>query len=43
MASLRGESSGAIGRDLVIGKQCSCVSASTSWTMGGLVPADTTG
>jgi hypothetical protein len=34
MASLCGESSGALGRDLVTGKQYSCVSASTTWTMG---------
>jgi hypothetical protein len=33
---------GAIGRDLVAGKQYSCVSAST-WTRGDLVPTDTTG
>jgi hypothetical protein len=42
VASLCGESSGALGRDLVTGKQYSCVSAST-WTRGGLVPTDTTG
>jgi hypothetical protein len=34
---------GALGRDLVTGKQYSCVSASTTWTRGGLVPTDTTG
>jgi hypothetical protein len=33
---------GALGRDLVAGKQYSFVSAST-WTRGGLVPTDTTG
>jgi hypothetical protein len=27
----------------VTGKQYSCVSASTMWTRGGLVPTDTTG
>jgi hypothetical protein len=43
VASLCGESSGALGRDLVTGKQYSCVSASTTWTKGGLVPTDTTG
>jgi hypothetical protein len=43
VASLCGESSGALGRDLVTGKQYSCVSASTTWTKGGLVPIDTTG
>jgi hypothetical protein len=43
VASLCGESSGALGRDLVTGKQYSCVSASTTWTKGGLVPNDTTG
>jgi hypothetical protein len=37
------ESSGALGRDLVTGKRYSCVSASTTWTKGGLVPTDTTG
>jgi hypothetical protein len=37
VASLCGESSGALGRDLVTGKQYSCVSASTTWTRGGLV------
>jgi hypothetical protein len=42
VASLCGESRGALGRDLVTGKQYSCVSAST-WTRGGLVPTDTTG
>jgi hypothetical protein len=42
VASLCGESSGALGRDLVTGKQYSCVSASTTWTRGGLVPTDTT-
>jgi hypothetical protein len=41
-ASLCGKSSGALGRDLVTGKQYSCVSASTTWTRGGLVPTDTT-
>ena len=30
------------GRDLVTGKQYSCVSASTTWTSGGLVSIDTT-
>jgi hypothetical protein len=30
-----------LGRDLVTGKHC--VSASTTWTRGGLVPTDTTG
>jgi hypothetical protein len=29
--------------DLVTGKQYSCVSASTTWTRGDLVPTDTTG
>jgi hypothetical protein len=44
VASLCGKSSGAdLGRDLVTGKQYSCVSASTTWTRGGLVPTDTTG
>jgi hypothetical protein len=43
VASLCGESSGALGRDLVAGKQYSCVSASTTWTRGGLVPTDTMG
>jgi hypothetical protein len=43
VASLCGESSGALGRDLVTRKQYSCVSASTSWTRGGLVPTDATG
>jgi hypothetical protein len=38
-----GESSGDIGRNLVTGKQYSCVSASTTWTRGGLVPTDTIG
>jgi hypothetical protein len=42
VASLCGKSSGALGRDLVTGKQYSCVSASTMWTRGGLVPTDTT-
>jgi hypothetical protein len=42
MVSLRGESSGAIGRDLMTENQYSCVSASTTWTRGGLVPIDTT-
>jgi hypothetical protein len=32
-----------LGRDLVTGKQYSCVSASTMWTRGGFVPTDTTG
>jgi hypothetical protein len=36
------ESSSALGRDLVTGKQYTCVSAST-WTRGGLVPTNTTG
>jgi hypothetical protein len=39
---LSGESSGALGRDLVTGKQYSYVSTSTTWTRGGLVPTDTT-
>jgi hypothetical protein len=43
VASLCGESSGALGGDLVTGKQYSCVSASTKWTRGGLVPTDITG
>jgi hypothetical protein len=43
VASLGGKSSGALGRDLVTGKQYSCVSASTTWTRGGLVPTDITG
>jgi hypothetical protein len=43
VASLSGKSSGAIGRDLVTGKQYSCVSASTMLTRGGLVPTDTMG
>jgi hypothetical protein len=43
MVTLCGKSSGAIGRDLVTGKQYSCVSASTTWTRGGLMPTDTTG
>jgi hypothetical protein len=42
VASLCGESSGDLERDLVTGKQYSCVSASTPWTRGGLVPTDTT-
>jgi hypothetical protein len=42
VASHCGKSSGALGRDLVAGKQYSCVSAST-WTRGGLVPTNTTG
>jgi hypothetical protein len=33
----------AFGRDLVTGKQYSCVSTSTTWTRGGLVLTDTTG
>jgi hypothetical protein len=37
-----GESSGALGRDLMTEKQYSCVSASAMWTRGGLVPTDTT-
>jgi hypothetical protein len=37
------ESSVALGRDFVTRKQYSCVSASTTWTRGGLVPTDTTG
>jgi hypothetical protein len=40
VASLYGESSGALGRDLVTRKQYSCVSASTTWTGGGLVPTE---
>jgi hypothetical protein len=32
-----------LGRDLVTGKQYSCVSASTTWTRGGFVPTDTMG
>jgi hypothetical protein len=43
VVSLCGESSGALGRDLVTGKQYSCVNASTTWTRGGLVPTDTKG
>jgi hypothetical protein len=43
VASLCGESSRALERDLVTGKQYSCVSASTMWTRGGLVPTDNTG
>jgi hypothetical protein len=43
VASLCGKSSGALVRDLVTGKQYSCVSASATWTRGGLVPTDTTG
>jgi hypothetical protein len=43
VASLCDESSGAVGRDLATGKQYYCVSASTTWTRGGLVPTDTTG
>jgi hypothetical protein len=35
--------SGALVRDFVTGKQYSCVSSSTTWTRGGLVPTDTTG
>jgi hypothetical protein len=42
LASLCGESSGALGRDLVTGKQYTCVSASTTWTRGGSVPTNTT-
>jgi hypothetical protein len=34
---------GALGRDLVAGKQYYCVSASTTWIRGGLVPTNTTG
>jgi hypothetical protein len=41
--SLCGESSGALRRDLVTGKQYSYVSASTTWTRGALVPTDTRG
>jgi hypothetical protein len=43
VASLCGESSGALGRDLVTRKQYSFVSALTTWNRGGLVPTDTTG
>jgi hypothetical protein len=43
VARLCSESSGALGRYLVTEKQYSCVSASTTWTRGGLVPTDTTG
>jgi hypothetical protein len=43
VASLYGESSGALGRDLVTGKQYSSVSASATWTRGDLVIIDTTG
>jgi hypothetical protein len=43
VASFCDKSSGALGRDLVTGKQYSCVSASTMWTRGGLVPTDTMG
>jgi hypothetical protein len=32
-----------LGRDLVTEKQYSCVSASTMWIRGDLVPTDTTG
>jgi hypothetical protein len=42
VVSLSGDSSSALGRDLVTGKQYSCVSASTMCTRGGLVPTDTT-
>jgi hypothetical protein len=42
VASLCGKSSGALGRDLMIGKRYSCMSASTTWTRGGLVRTDTT-
>jgi hypothetical protein len=42
VASLCGELSGALGRDLVTEKQYSCVSASTTWTSSGIVPTDTT-
>jgi hypothetical protein len=42
-ASLCGESSGVLGRYLVTWKQYSCVSATTTWTSGGLVPTDTMG
>jgi hypothetical protein len=41
VASFCGESSAALGRDLVNKKQYSCVSASTTWTRGGLVPTNT--
>jgi hypothetical protein len=34
---------GALGRDLVTGKQYSCVSASTMWTRGGFLPTDSMG
>jgi hypothetical protein len=43
VARLCGESNGALGRDFVAGKRYSCVSASTTWTRGGIVPTDTTG
>jgi hypothetical protein len=42
VASLCGESSGALGRDLMTGKQYSCVSAYTTLIRGGLVPTDST-
>jgi hypothetical protein len=42
VTSLCGESSGALGIDLVTGKQYSCVSASTTWTRDGIVPTNTT-
>jgi hypothetical protein len=42
VASLCGTSSGVLRRDLVTGKQYSCVSASTTWTRGDLVPTDNT-
>jgi hypothetical protein len=42
VVSLCGESSGAPGRDLVTGKEYSCVSVSTTSIRGGLVPTDIT-
>jgi hypothetical protein len=41
--SLSGELSAALGRDLVTKKQYSCVSASTTWTRGDIVPTNTMG
>jgi hypothetical protein len=42
VVSLCDEPSVAFGKDLVTWKQCSCVSASTTWTRGGLVPTVST-
>jgi hypothetical protein len=42
-SSLVEAASNALGRDLVTGKKYSCVSASTTWTRGGLVAIDTMG